>query len=273
MEATPAPAPAAAPAAAPEAAPAAASAAAPAAEGTPRKASAKERRPSLSLQGLQDSTLTTGKTSGRIYGSHSLFLFPVSHPVRRFAIQAIEWKWFDRIVLLLIVTNCVFLAITDPTCPDGCSHRNPKVDAVLMYAEYVFCVLFTVEMTLKVIAEGLVGLTLTLTLTLALALALTLTQGDSGGPDRPPERLPMEHMELARLRRGRGGVAHPHRRHHRRHVSPPLRARAAAAAHHHARARHEGARHPPHAARRPPHADRLFTAAHAASPPPEPSRP
>ena len=51
----------------------------------------------------------------------------------------------------------VFLAITDPTCPDGCNHRDPKVDAVLVYAEYVFCVLFTAEMTLKVIAEGLLG--------------------------------------------------------------------------------------------------------------------
>jgi hypothetical protein len=51
----------------------------------------------------------------------------------------------------------VFLAITDPTCPGGCSHRDPQVDAVLMYAEYVFCVLFTAEMTLKVIAEGLLG--------------------------------------------------------------------------------------------------------------------
>ena len=51
----------------------------------------------------------------------------------------------------------MFLAITDPTCPDGCNHRDPKVDAVLVYAEYVFCVLFTAEMTLKVIAEGLLG--------------------------------------------------------------------------------------------------------------------
>ena len=89
MEATPAP------------------AAAPAADGAHSKAPEKERRPSLSLQGLESSTLTTGKTSGRIYGSYSLYLFPVSHPVRRFAIQAIEWKWFDRIVLLLIVINCV----------------------------------------------------------------------------------------------------------------------------------------------------------------------
>ena len=98
-------------------------AATPAADGTHSKAlpaeeprPSRERRPSLSLQGLESSTLTTGKSSGRIYGSRSLFLFPVRHPLRRFAIQAIEWKWFDRIVLLLIVTNCVFLAITDPTC-------------------------------------------------------------------------------------------------------------------------------------------------------------
>ena len=91
----------------PLAAPAAAPAVAPAAAGARSKAPAKGRRPSLTLQGLQFSTLTTGKTSGRIYGSHSLCLFPVSHPVRRFAIQAIEWKWFDRIVLLLIVINCV----------------------------------------------------------------------------------------------------------------------------------------------------------------------
>lgn len=134
------------PAAALEAAPAAVPAAR-SPRRSPRKA--KERRPSLTLQGLQFSTLVTGKTSGRIYGSHSLCFFSVSHPVRRFAIDAIEWVWFDRIVLLLIVINCVFLAITDPTCPDGCSHRDPKVDAVLMHAEYAFCALFTAEMALK----------------------------------------------------------------------------------------------------------------------------
>ena len=110
-----------------------------------------------SLQVRQSSSLTSGKSSGRIYVSKSLCLFSVSHPIRRWAIQAIEWKWFDRIVLFLIVTNCVFLAITDPTCPEGCSHRNPNIDALLFYAEFVFCVLFTVEMTLKVIAEGLIG--------------------------------------------------------------------------------------------------------------------
>ena len=128
----------------------AATAAVPAAR-SPRRSprNAKERRPSLTLQGLQFSTLVTGKTSGRIYGSHSLCFFSVSHPVRRFAIDAIEWVWFDRIVLLLIVINCVFLAM-DSKAPGfeettrGCasppapransapsqrSHFNAKIDS------------------------------------------------------------------------------------------------------------------------------------------------
>ena len=163
----------------------AATAAVPAAR-SPRRSprNAKERRPSLTLQGLQFSTLVTGKTSGRIYGSHSLCFFSVSHPVRRFAIDAIEWVWFDRIVLLLIVINCVFLAITDPTCPDGCSHRDPKVDAVLMYAEYIFCSLFTAEMALKVrLHRAGFGLG-------APPAATSPTPRPSPSPDPDPDRSP-----------------------------------------------------------------------------------
>jgi len=55
------------------------------------------------------------------------------------------YRWFDRFILLVILTNCVFLAIDDP-----------NVDPLYyqQIADYVFMGIFTVEMCLKIIAMG-----------------------------------------------------------------------------------------------------------------------
>ena len=44
------------------------------------------------------------------YNARSLYLFTLQNPIRRALIRAIEWKWWDRIVLLLIFLNTVQLA-------------------------------------------------------------------------------------------------------------------------------------------------------------------
>ena len=61
------------------------------------------------------STMQIGK-SGRVYISRIDGPCSVNRIPRRWAIKAIEWPWFDRMVLILIVINCCFLAISDPTC-------------------------------------------------------------------------------------------------------------------------------------------------------------
>uniref|UniRef100_A0A7S3DJI7 Calcium-channel protein CCH1 n=1 Tax=Palpitomonas bilix TaxID=652834 RepID=A0A7S3DJI7_9EUKA len=50
------------------------------------------------------------------YRSRALFCLSPLNPFRLKLVQFVEWKWFDRTVLFLIVANCVFLAMADPLC-------------------------------------------------------------------------------------------------------------------------------------------------------------
>ena len=40
-------------------------------------------------------------------------MLSIDHPVRQFAVKAITNKWFDRIILVLIVVNSVIMAMAD----------------------------------------------------------------------------------------------------------------------------------------------------------------
>jgi hypothetical protein len=53
--------------------------------------------------------------------------------------------WFDFVILLAILANCIFLAIDDPTEPET---EDQSI------AEFVFLLVFTAEMVFKVIALG-----------------------------------------------------------------------------------------------------------------------
>ncbi len=58
-------------------------------------------------------------------------------------------KWFDYIILLAIVSNCVFLGMDDPTAP-----ADSDLSQLLDVAEIVYLVIFTLEMLLKFISLG-----------------------------------------------------------------------------------------------------------------------
>ena len=45
-------------------------------------------------------------------------------PVRYFLVWIATWKWFDRIVLLLIVLNSIGLGMKDYTDPDNLTSIN-----------------------------------------------------------------------------------------------------------------------------------------------------
>lgn len=85
-------------------------------------------------------------TEQRSYHGRALFCLPPKNPLRRLCITLIEWRWFDRVVIALIVLNCAFLAQQQPWLPTR---------SWWVLAELVFQLLFTVELVLKVLALGL----------------------------------------------------------------------------------------------------------------------
>eukprot|EP00762_Andalucia_godoyi_P008681 ANDGO_00428.mRNA.1 Muscle calcium channel subunit alpha-1 len=62
----------------------------------------------------------------------------------------LQWPWFDRFILVAIVTNCAFLAAYDPTEKD--TERNRICDT----AGYAFTAIFASEMCIKIFAMGFI---------------------------------------------------------------------------------------------------------------------
>ena len=86
--------------------------------------------------------------SGRVYQGRAFGRWDVEHRVRRRFIDLVEYPWFDRVVLLLIIVNSVTMAA-----------QNPLDDETPDWAtacEWVFTVMFSVEAACKICAEGLV---------------------------------------------------------------------------------------------------------------------
>lgn len=60
-------------------------------------------------------------------------------------------SWFELVMLLIVVGNCVALAIYNPLIPD----TDPTL-AILAVFDYVFLTLFTIEAIIRIIAMGFV---------------------------------------------------------------------------------------------------------------------
>ena len=74
------------------------------------------------------------------------------NPVRKAALQIVEAKWFDTLIIGLIAVNCVFLAMEDPTKAE---HEKGHFQAeVLPAVEITFAVIFTIELILRCVAHG-----------------------------------------------------------------------------------------------------------------------
>ena len=91
------------------------------------------------------------------YPKSSLGCFDRESFVRRLCVRLIEWPWFDRVVLVLILANSVVLALTDYSVvdaetgePSDKSWRNAVVDKT----ELFFTLSFTVESALKIMSMG-----------------------------------------------------------------------------------------------------------------------
>jgi voltage-dependent calcium channel T type alpha-1G len=59
--------------------------------------------------------------------------------------QLVERRWFDNAVLLFIALNCITLAMERPNIPPNSTERM-----FLSTANYIFTVVFAVEMFVKV---------------------------------------------------------------------------------------------------------------------------
>lgn len=93
-----------------------------------------------------------GATTGRIYSGHALCgLLAPDYPVRLCAIWLCEQPVFDNTVLLVIIVNSAFLAGSPPT---GGGPINEVWSHML---ELWFTILFTIELSIKVLAMGFAG--------------------------------------------------------------------------------------------------------------------
>ena len=99
-------------------------------------------------EGPQDSLLAGSASSS----SGSLVQKPVS-PCRRFLLRLVTHKAFDSFVLLVIILNCMSMASRSPLEPE---RGTPKAE-FLKKAEFIFNVIFTIEMLLKMAAYGIGG--------------------------------------------------------------------------------------------------------------------
>uniref|UniRef100_A0A915C571 Ion transport domain-containing protein n=3 Tax=Parascaris univalens TaxID=6257 RepID=A0A915C571_PARUN len=89
------------------------------------------------------------KTCMHKRADHSLYIFSPKNGVRIRCLQLTQKKWFDYTILFFIGINCITLAMERPSIPPKSVERQ-----FLTISGYVFTVIFTIEMTLKVIANG-----------------------------------------------------------------------------------------------------------------------
>eukprot|EP00818_Percolomonas_sp_WS_P004549 CAMPEP_0117439440 /NCGR_PEP_ID=MMETSP0759-20121206/2566_1 /TAXON_ID=63605 /ORGANISM="Percolomonas cosmopolitus, Strain WS" /LENGTH=1994 /DNA_ID=CAMNT_0005231155 /DNA_START=388 /DNA_END=6369 /DNA_ORIENTATION=- len=89
-------------------------------------------------------------TSYRIAEQHrSLFFFTSRNPLRRLLIRVTESSFFDFIIMVCIVLNCISLAMTNPGNSD-------QLVYILSTVEWVFTGIFSLEMIMKIIALGFI---------------------------------------------------------------------------------------------------------------------
>ncbi|XP_064071851.1 voltage-dependent T-type calcium channel subunit alpha-1G-like isoform X2 [Vanessa tameamea] len=81
---------------------------------------------------------------------YSLYIFAPNNKIRRLCTWMVTRSWFDNIVLLFIALNCITLAMERPNIPPDSKERS-----FLSSANYVFTVVFAVEMFIKVVASGM----------------------------------------------------------------------------------------------------------------------
>ncbi len=93
-----------------------------------------------------------GKDKNKLGAERSLYLFARDSNLRKAVTKVATSKCFDNFILLVILVNCILLALDkkSPSFPDSETYD------VIDKAEYVFIVIFTIEMLIKTLAFGFV---------------------------------------------------------------------------------------------------------------------
>jgi len=89
--------------------------------------------------------------SGKEYYGSVLCCLRISMQPRKLAIQTIEAKWFDPLILVTILTNCVTMAWQSPLDP-CCTDKAALIEVM----EWCYLYIFTFELVSKIFAYGFV---------------------------------------------------------------------------------------------------------------------
>ncbi|NXO30953.1 SCN5A protein, partial [Cisticola juncidis] len=90
--------------------------------------------------------LNKQKTIYRFTATRALWIFSPFHPIRRRAIKILVHSWFTWLIMCTIITNCVFMALTE-SAKSSSSSWNTKI-------EYTFTGIYTFESLIKILATG-----------------------------------------------------------------------------------------------------------------------
>lgn len=96
------------------------------------------------------STKRQKKSGNAVRPRRALLCLSLGNPIRSAAINLVEWKPFDVMILITIFANCAALAAYEPLPEKDSSEVNEGLEI----AEYVFLAVFTLEAVLKIIAYG-----------------------------------------------------------------------------------------------------------------------
>ncbi|XP_019326689.1 PREDICTED: voltage-dependent R-type calcium channel subunit alpha-1E [Aptenodytes forsteri] len=112
-----------------------------------KEAEAKEDEEEMEKKKRKKEKSETGKA---MVPHSSMFIFSTTNPVRRACHYIVNLRYFEMCILLVIAASSIALAAEDPVLTN--SDRNK----VLRYFDYVFTGVFTFEMVIKMIDQGLI---------------------------------------------------------------------------------------------------------------------
>ncbi|XP_015725259.1 voltage-dependent R-type calcium channel subunit alpha-1E isoform X6 [Coturnix japonica] len=112
-----------------------------------KEAESKEDEEQMEKKKRKKEKSETGKA---MVPHSSMFIFSTTNPVRRACHYIVNLRYFEMCILLVIAASSIALAAEDPVLTN--SDRNK----VLRYFDYVFTGVFTFEMVIKMIDQGLI---------------------------------------------------------------------------------------------------------------------
>lgn len=98
----------------------------------------------------QEVTITEEEKPKSHMSYSSFFIFPPSFIIRIWANKLIQHKYWKRLIILLIISNCILLACWDPLDPDAEEQRNKTIS----YIDTGFLVCYTIEMIITLFVLG-----------------------------------------------------------------------------------------------------------------------